>query len=96
MIFDFGRILTPQTISRILSNPREITLFIDPAVIFLVIKVLVLVLFFGYVLFALTSFLHMRRLETWLPRLQRYHFARFALIHLLFALVGWTVAFIWL
>ena len=97
MLIDIQSLLKPSVISRILADPQQILFYVDADLFFLVIKVVVLAILAGYLLFAFTAFIHMRRLEKWLPKLKTDgYFSRWALAHFLVAVAGWLVALVWL
>ena len=60
--------------------------------LWLVVKMAVLAVLLGYIVFALTFWVQVRRLESWLLDLKRYPFARLALLHLILAAIGWGMA----
>lgn len=60
----------------------------------LIIKIAILTVLFLYVVYALAFFVQTRRTENWLLTLQVYSFPRYALIHLIFVVVGWVIALI--
>ena len=47
-----------------------------------------------YTLFAFVAFIKIKRLEKWLLSLRAYNFPRYALIHLILAIIGLLMAFI--
>lgn len=97
MSFAIQSLLQPQVLSRILADPEQIFFYVEPAFLFFLLKIAVLAILLGYVLFAFASFIHIRRLETWLPMLRMSgHYSRWALIHFFLALGGWLAALIWL
>ncbi len=68
----------------------QLTLQVD---LELVVKVMVLVLALLYAVFAIRTWVQVRRLEAWLALVQGYGFSLWALVHIVLALIGLGLVF---
>jgi hypothetical protein len=96
MATEWQNLLQPATLLQIAANPASLTNYLEPEVVWGGIKIGLLIIFGLYTLFALASWIHVRRLENWLGRLKVYKFSRYALIHFILAAIGWLLALVWL
>lgn len=94
MAIPLGTPLTAPGAAVLLTDIGQISAFVTGDTITFITKAVVLVILLLYVLFALTAFIQIRRLEGWLMSLQRYRFPRYALIHLGLSIIGWLIALI--
>ncbi len=82
------------TLKIILNDPASAASFIDVAGILLIVKISVLAILCLYLIFSLTVYFQVRRLERWFRGLKRGHFSKIALSHLFLAIIGWILALI--
>lgn len=68
----------------------QIVIQIDLA---LISKIMVLILALLYAVFAVRTWVQVRRLESWLALVQGYGFSLWAMLHLMLALVGLVLVF---
>ena len=86
--------IDPRIITALLTNPSQIPAIIDPAIIALSAKILLLTVMGFYAFFSFVVYVQVRRLETWLLYLKRWHFSAFMLVQLIMVIAGWLVALI--
>jgi len=83
----------PRLVTLLLTNPSGIFHVLDPALVLLSAKVLLLTITAAYFFFCLIIFIQIRRLESWLPHLKRYSFSVIMVIQLAMVAIGWLAAF---
>lgn len=86
-------IVSSRQVQSLFENPGQVAPFLERFSLLFVLKVVFLILFLVYVIFAITAFLQVKRLQGWILHLSKYHYSKIVLIHLLLAVVGFALAF---
>lgn len=94
MLAPVSLLLRPEVLATVLQDPTTLAAYVNVTAVLLGVKIVFLAIALFYLIFALTLYIQVRRLEGWLALLKRYHFKRWALVHLVFAAVGWLVALV--